>query len=128
MPHGKTVTCIGDPETPHEVDRTLCILGSRPGCYGCPNRLFTVRFQVRAVDHVVACPRWLSEKERLDRKEPVNYESVPRIVCLTQRPFRQCEDCPNSKASEAPRIQPRWWEYEEKKRLLELALDEEDKG
>ncbi len=128
MPNGKIIPCIGDPESAHEVDRSLCILGSRPGCTGCPRRYFTLRFQIRPVDYVVACPRWVSEKERQDRKEPITYEMLSRSVCLTQRPFAQCEGCPNSQPSEAPRTTPRWWELEEKTRLLELDLDEEERG
>lgn len=126
MSDGKTVLCIDDPEKPHTVDRTLCLLGVRPSCPGCPNRVFKVRFQLKVVDQEVACPRWASEEERKERKEPVSYVMVARGSCLT-KPYLQCESCPNSQASQPPRSQVRWWELEEKAKRLELDLDEEEK-
>ncbi len=125
MSDGKTVVCI-DPDQPHTVDRIVCLFGTRPSCSGCPNRVFKVRFQLKVVDQTVACPRWASEEERKERKEPVGYVMVSRGSCLI-RPYLQCESCPNSQASERPRSQVRWWELEERARKLELELDEEEK-
>ncbi len=126
MSNGKVVVCT-DPDQPHTVERTICLLGSRAACIGCPNRVFKVRFQLKVVDQTVACPRWVSEEERKERKEPVDYVMVPRGLCLT-KPYFQCETCPNSLTSERPRSQPRWWEIEEKIKRLERDLDEEERG
>lgn len=125
MSDGKMVVCT-DPEQPHTVDRLICLLGTRAKCQGCPNRVFTVRFQLKVTDQTVACPRWASEEERKERNDPVSYVMVPRGSCLTH-PFLQCESCPNGQASERPRSQQRWWELEEKARRLELELDEEER-
>jgi hypothetical protein len=124
---GKVVVCT-DPDSPHTVDRIVCLLGGRPGCGTCPNRNFTIRFHLRVVDQPVACPRWASEEERLARNDPIDYVPVPRGICLTQKPFLQCGDCPNSRAGEAARKDPKWWEKEERARKIELELDEEERG
>jgi hypothetical protein len=123
----KTVICPSDPESPHSVNRVLCVLGARSACSTCPNRIFKLRFQFRIVDQTTACPRWASEEVRKERKDPLGYVMLSRGECL-QRPYLQCEDCPNSDPVQYPRSQIRWWEAEEKARKLQLALDEEDKG
>lgn len=124
---GTSVVCPADPESPHTVDRVLCVLGARSACGTCPNRIFKLRFQFRVVDQTVACPRWASEEERKERKDPIDYVMVSRGDCL-QKPYSQCEGCPNSNQSQYPRNHPRWWELEQRSKKLQLALDEEAKG
>jgi|SRR3954469_11839057 hypothetical protein len=124
--NGKTVTCT-DPEAPHSVDRASCLAKKKPECAACPNSHFTIRFQSRIGDQQVACPRWRLEEDRLARREPTDYVSVPRSMCLTLRPFDQCIGCVNGQASEPPRIYSKWWEAEERARKIELELDEEER-
>lgn len=121
-----TVVCP-DPESPHSVNRVLCLLGTKQACGTCPHQVFKLRFQLRIVDQNTACPRWTSEEERKERKDPTEYVMVSRGGCL-QRPYLQCEGCPNSDPAQYPRSQPRWWELEERARKLELELDEEARG
>lgn len=124
--NGKTVTCT-DPETPHSVDRLICLAKTRPNCQGCPNSHFTIRFQARVGDQQVACPRWRSEEERIERKDPLDYVTVSRGLCLSVHPFPQCDGCPNGQADQPPRIYAKWWEVEERARKIELELDEEER-
>ena len=126
----KTVHCIQHtPEGPisHWVDRTVCLLEMREGCPTCPHSRFVVRFQLRVVDQLVACPRWGSEGEERDRKDPVDYVTVQRDTCIRQRPYTFCQRCPNSSPSEEPRVERRWFEMEERQRRIELELDEEER-
>jgi hypothetical protein len=107
------------------VERTLCILETRPGCSNCPNSQLEVLFQIRIGDQVVACPRWKSESDRREQLPALGYAFVPRVLCLTEKPFPFCPSCPNSKPSELPRAEVGWREEEEHRKKIELELDEE---
>jgi hypothetical protein len=127
----RTVPCVvesSDGPVTHWVSRVLCLLEARPGCQMCPHRQFTVRFQLRSADHLVACPIWNSEKSRLLKEEPIDYQAVRRETCFHLKPYVFCQSCPNSNPSEDPRTYRRWVETEERQRRIELELDEEERN
>lgn len=126
---GKFVWCNsgadGEP-VDHEVSRVLCLLSSRPGCPVCPNSQFDMLFQIRVTDQMVACPRWGSEDDFKNKRDPLDYVAVQRDTCIRESPFPFCEDCPNSRAAAMPETQPKWFELKERMRRIELELDEEE--
>lgn len=128
---GKTVHCVTQsPDGPVEqwVHRTLCLVEAREECPTCPHRQFSVRFRLRVADQLVACPRWRSEEERQQGKDPVDYVTVQRDTCTRLRPFPFCEKCPNSNPAESPRSERRWVQEEARRRRIELELDEEERS
>lgn len=129
---GKIVACEHVPSMlegiPAEVSRTTCLLKAKEQCGTCPNSRVVLRFQLRVVDQVVACPRWESEEDRRERRDPLDYVEVRRDTCIRVKPFDHCDSCPNSSAGELPRIHARWFEEEERRRRIERELDEEERG
>ena len=127
----KTVPCtveMAEGPVTHWVDRSLCLLEARPGCPFCPHRQFVVRFQLRSADHLVACPIWRSEKSRLAKEDPMDYQTVQRETCFHLKPYAFCQDCPNSDPSASPRVTTKWVEMEERQRRIDLELDEEERN
>ena len=125
---GKSVLCVSE-ESEHWIDRTLCLSGTRkPECPTCPHSRFVVRFRLRVFDQVVACPRWESEEDRKNRKDPLDYVPIQRDICVNEKPFLQCDGCPNGDLSEAPRDGHGWFQEQERKRRIDLELDEEERG
>jgi len=130
MPRLKTVPCVtesSDGPVVHWVDRFLCLLETRENCPICPHRQFVVRFQLRAADHLVACPIWRSEKSRELKEDPMDYQTVQRETCFNLKPYLFCQHCPNSDPSADPKITRRWVETEERQKKIELMLDEEER-
>lgn len=126
---GKTVMCTSGydgEEVNHSVNRVLCLLDSRPACKICPHGDFDLVFQIRASDQVVACPRWENEDDRKNRRDPLDYVPIQRDICISQRPFPFCEECPNSKAGALPETEMRWFELRERMKRIERELDEEE--
>lgn len=127
---GRYVLCTANtPEdiVPQMVDRTLCLLETREGCATCPRARFSVRFQLRVLDQMVACPIWASEEDRKNRQDPMDYQGVQRDTCFRLQPYPHCPDCPNSKPAENPRTERKWFELEERNRRIERELDEEER-
>lgn len=130
MPRSMTVPCLTESSeglVVHWVSRVLCLLETRPGCPTCPRRQFTIRFQLRSADHLVACPIWNSENSRLRKEDPIDYQTVQRETCFHLKPYAFCQNCPNSDPSADPRVTRRWVEMEERQRRIELELDEEER-
>ena len=114
LANGKLVICTSEVDEEgypisQTVDRVVCLLGMRAGCPTCQNSQVEVLFQIRPSDQVVACPQWDNETERVKEKsDPTSYSLVRREVCLTQKPFPFCCECPNSRATEMPQSLPKW--------------------
>lgn len=117
-----TVLCP-DTETPdggpYQVSRATCLAFSRVGCAICPAKDFSLTLQYRIPEQIVACPRWELESDRLDGMDPLRYESVSRLVCLSEQPYPECDRCPNAKSWEPPRSDPGWLERQRSSRLRE---------
>jgi hypothetical protein len=131
MSNGKTVLCTIDvcgEEVHHWVDRSICLLETRPACSTCPNSQFEVLFQIRIGDQMVACPRWEDQNEMRQNKDPDGYVFTKRYVCLTEKPFPFCIRCPNANSSNPPRDTLKWFEREERQRQIEEQLDKEEMG
>jgi hypothetical protein len=128
---GKYVLCVVDATdggtTKHTMSRSVCLTKPRPECGSCPNQTFKLRFQLRVADQVVLCPQWNSEAAQKERRDPEMYVPTQRGVCLNEKRFSFCASCPNSRASEPPRDQDKWFEHEERARRIELELDEEER-
>ncbi len=127
--NGKVVLCVvgNTPEGPIEqpTSRAVCLTKPKEQCQTCPNSSFRMAFQFRAVDQLVACPRWESAEAEKEGRDPLDYEMVRRDTCLRLKPFTFCSSCPNGKYTAAPRSEPRWVEEEARLRRIELELDEE---
>jgi ferredoxin len=98
----------------------------REACGTCKNSMVAIRFQLRVVDQLVACPRWRNEEERKERKDPLDYVQVQRDTCVRVKPFPHCVSCPNSNPSKSPQTQAKWFELEERRKRIERELDEEE--
>ncbi len=130
MRDGKYVLCDSDiteeGQMPHVVDRALCLMEVRAACSTCPKSRFSLRFQLRASDQLVACPRWESEEDRKNGLDTLDYVQVRRDTCLNEKPFPFCATCQNSDPTKDPMIERKWVELEARRRRIERELDEED--
>ena len=114
---GLTVLCDGEaPKSGASMkvfNRFFCIVGYHGSeiCGTCEHSRFVLRFQARIGDQVVACPRWKSLDDKLDRKKPF-YVHQRREICLTQRPFDYCSSCQNQRPQNPPENKEGWWEEE----------------
>jgi len=112
---GLLVLCDGDaPKSGTEVHqqvRAVCLGRPLPACESCEHGNFTVKFQNNIGGQMVACPRWKSISDRIDKKIP-QYEMVRREQCLLVSPYEYCSSCPNRNIQKTPRTEPGWWEEE----------------
>ncbi len=112
---GLIVLCDGNaPKSGTDVyqqSRAVCLGRPLPGCGTCEHSKFSIKLRPNAGNELVACPRWKSESERLQRVLP-QYEMVRREQCLLTRPYEYCAMCPHKEIHNAPRISAGWWEEE----------------
>lgn len=112
---GLLVLCDGEsPKAGTDVrqqSRTVCLGQPLPACKTCEHSNFSVQFKAGIGDQIVACPRWASESDRVERVIPA-YELVRRQQCIIDRPYEYCSFCPNKSVSNPPRTEPGWWEAE----------------
>ena len=109
---GRTVTCHRwapkSEAAPHQVTREVCLRKPDEVCQTCPHSRFLVRIQVGIGNQAVACPRWKSETDWRLGDSPESYVIARRELCLTQKPFDFCVECPNSRAKNPPTQEPGW--------------------
>lgn len=112
---GLFILCDGEaPKSGTDVQqqtRAVCLAQRKPGCKSCEHSKFSLQLQPGVGAQMVACPRWDSLSDRLERIKP-RYEMVARQQCLLDMPYEYCSFCPNKDIQSPTRQDPGWWEEE----------------
>lgn len=134
MGNGTHVIChpdIADPSIQQVQHRASCLSRPYPACFtGCPHQTFTLVFKEQQQDpfELLSCPRWSTERDRINGAAPDTYVTVEQALCQ-RKPYSFCNACPSKETLEemgADKVRPGW--YGRWRRFMKDLELEEDRN